>query len=120
MLLTVLKSKLHLATITSADLHYQGSLAIDLDIMEKVGLLPYEKILVANVNNGERLETYAIPAERGSKIFLLNGAAAHKGRVGDRVIIMSFVQLNEQETKNWNPKMLVLDEANNIINAKHC
>ena len=114
MKLSMLKSKIHKARITQADLHYEGSLGIDLDLLDKVGIRPYEKILVVNVNNGERLETYAIASPRGSKEFLLNGAAARKGDVGDTIIIMSFAELTPEEAEKWLPKVIVLGEKNDI------
>jgi aspartate 1-decarboxylase len=115
MLLTLLKSKLHQLCITDVELEYVGSLAIDPDLMDAVGLLPYEKILVANLANGERLETYAIPGTRGTARVCLNGAAAHKGSVGDRVIVMSFCQLSESETKIHSPRVARFDAHNRII-----
>lgn len=114
MTLTLLKSKIHKARITMADLHYEGSLGIDQDLMDIVGIRPWEKILVVNINNGERLETYAIPSPRGSKEFLLNGAAARKGSVGDQIIIMSFGEMSEGEAEGFQPKIIVLDQDNNI------
>lgn len=114
----LLKSKIHKATITFCDLHYEGSLAIDLDLMDACGMLPYERILVVNANNGERLETYAIPAERGSKIFGLNGAAARRGIVGDRLTIMSFASIPVETASAHKPTVIVLDEANEIVERK--
>ena len=97
-----------------ADLHYEGSLGIDLDLLDEVGITPWEKILVVNINNGERLETYAIPSPRGSKEFLLNGAAARKGSIGDQIIIMSFAQINAADASSHLPKVIVLNEKNDI------
>ena len=114
MTVTVLKSKIHKARVTMADLHYEGSLGIDLDLMDEVGITPWEKILVVNINNGERLETYAIPSPRGSKEFLLNGAAARKGSVGDQIIIMSFAQIQAENAESHLPKIIVLDRNNDI------
>jgi len=114
MTLTLLKSKIHKAQITMADLHYEGSLGIDLDLMDEVGIRPWEKILVVNITNGERLETYAIPSPRGSKEFLLNGAAARKGSVGDQIIIMSFAEVSESEAETFLPKIIVMNKENNI------
>jgi aspartate 1-decarboxylase len=114
MLVSLLKSKIHKARITQADLHYEGSLGIDQDIMDEVGLAPWERILVSNNSNGERLETYAIPAPRGSKVFLLNGAAARKGTVGDQIIIMSFAQIEADKAQDHLPKVIVLNEYNEI------
>ena len=113
--ISLLKSKLLRAEITDRALHYEGSLAIDSALMEAVGLLPYEKILVANIANGERFETYAIEAPKGSHLISLNGAAAHKGKIGDRVVIMSFAQIDAKEAKDWKPKVLVLSEKNRQV-----
>jgi aspartate 1-decarboxylase len=113
--INLLKSKLLRAEITDRALHYEGSLAIDSALMEAVGLLPYEKILVANIANGERFETYAIEAPKGSHMISLNGAAAHKGEIGDRVVIMSFAQIDAKEAKGWKPKVLVLSEKNSQV-----
>ena len=82
--------------------------------MDIVGIRPWEKILVVNINNGERLETYAIPSPRGSKEFLLNGAAARKGSVGDQIIVMSFGEMSEGEAEGFQPKIIVMDQDNNI------
>ena len=113
--ISLLKSKLLRAEITDRALHYEGSLAIDSALMEAVGLLPYEKILVANIANGERFETYAIEAPKGSHVISLNGAAAHKGKIGDQVVIMSFGQVDVKEAKDWKPKVLVLSEKNSKV-----
>lgn len=115
MQLSLLKSKLLRAEITDRALHYEGSLAIDSVLMSAVGLLQYEKILVANISNGERFETYAIEAPEGSQVISLNGAAAHKGMIGDRIVIMSFAQVDTSEAKNWKPKVLVLSERNSQV-----
>ena len=93
MLLEMLKGKIHRARITQCYVDYEGSLEIDIELLEKAGILPYEKILVVNATNGSRLETYAIPGKAGSGIFCLNGAAAHRGSVGDIITIMCFVFL---------------------------
>ena len=118
MKLNLVKSKIHRAVITQADLHYEGSLAIDLDLMEAANLFPYERILVVNMTNGERLETYAIPGERGSKVFCLNGAAAHRGDEGDIITIMSFAHFDLEESKGFKPTVIVMDKENNIIQRK--
>jgi aspartate 1-decarboxylase len=114
MLVYLLKSKLHRAQVTEANLNYEGSLTIDRDLMDKAGLLPYEKILCSNMSNAERFETYAIPGERGSGQIILNGAAAHLGKPGDRLTIMSFTQIDAVEAKFWKPHVLVLGEKNAI------
>ena len=115
MQVTLLKSKLLRAEVTDRALHYEGSLAIDSALMEQVGLLPYEKIIVANIANGERFETYAIEAPKGSHTISLNGAAAHKGELGDLLVIMSFAQFDEAEAKAWKPKVLVLADGNKRV-----
>ena len=115
MQVTLLKSKLLRAEVTDRALHYEGSLAIDSALMKQVGLVPYEKILVANIANGERLETYAIEAPKGSHTISLNGAAAHKGQVGDLLVIMSFAQIEEAEVRSWKPKVLVLGDGNKTV-----
>jgi aspartate 1-decarboxylase len=117
MRIELLKSKLHQACVTQSDLHYEGSLGIDIELMEAVGFYAYEKILVTNINNGVRLETYAIPEPFGSRRIILNGAAARHGCVGDRIIIMSFCWLEESEVREGKhkPRVLRLDERNEPI-----
>ena len=105
MQLILLKAKLHRIRVTEADLNYEGSLTLDPDDMEAVGIVPYEKILCADVENGNRFETYAIAGERGSHVCFLNGAAAHKGKIGDRLIVMAFAQMSEEEAKGWTPRV---------------
>lgn len=111
----MLKSKIHRAKITEANLYYEGSFTIDQDILEMADMLPYEKVAIVNINNGERFETYAIPGERGSRVFCLNGAAARKGAVGDNVIIISYANFNEDEVKNHKPTVILLGKDNNIV-----
>ncbi|MGA2298679.1 MAG: aspartate 1-decarboxylase [FCB group bacterium] len=111
----LLKSKIHRARITEANLYYEGSFTIDEDILEEADLLPYEKVSVVNINNGERFETYVIPGKRGSRIFCLNGAAARKGTVGDEIIIISYVSLSPEEIKKHKPTIILVDKDNNII-----
>ena len=118
MLIEMLKSKIHRACLTGCDLDYEGSLSVDLDTLDRAGILPYEKILVVNATNGERLETYAIPAPRGSRTFLLNGAAARKGMIGDRVTIMAFASVTPEEAKAWKPTTLLLDANNRIVRKR--
>ena len=115
MLLEMLKGKIHRARITQCYVDYEGSLEIDIELLEKAGILPYEKILVVNATNGSRLETYAIPGEAGSGIFCLNGAAAHRGRVGDIITIMCFANFTPEEAAEFRPKVVVLDEKNQIV-----
>jgi aspartate 1-decarboxylase len=108
----MLKSKLHRAAVTESSLDYEGSLTIDVALMDAVRIAPYEKILVANLANGERFETYAIPAPAGSRTICLNGATAHKGAVGDRLIVFAFAQVPEERVPAHRPLMLTLDERN--------
>lgn len=112
---TLLRSKIHKATITHCHLDYEGSLGIDVDFLEACGMLPYEKILVGNISNGKRFETYAIPEERGSKMIRLNGAAAHLGQPGDLLVIMSFCQIPYEEARAHKPRVLVLGPANQTM-----
>jgi len=116
---TLLHAKLHHLRVTQADLEYLGSLTIDEDLMDAVGLCTYEKILVANLDNGQRLETYAIPGPRGSRIACLNGAAAYMGKVGDRLIVMAFAQMDEKEAAACQPKVVRLDAENRIVGAAY-
>ena len=118
MLIQVLKNKIHRARLTRCDVDYEGSLEIDLEYLEQAGILPYEKILVVNRSNGERLETYAIPGEPGARRFCLNGPAAHKGKVGDVVTIMAFSICSEEEARSIVPRVIVLDEDNRIVIRK--
>ncbi|MDD4871020.1 MAG: aspartate 1-decarboxylase [Kiritimatiellae bacterium] len=110
--LIMLKSKLHNAIVTGVEPEYEGSLKIDSQLMDSVKLRPYEKILIANLANGNRFETYAIPAERGSGTICLNGATCFLGSVGDRIIIFSFCTVSEEEAAYHRPLILVLDEKN--------
>ena len=112
MTVTLLRAKLHRIRVTEACLDYTGSLTVDLDLMEAAGIFPHEKILCANVENGERFETYAIPGPRGSGVCCLNGAAAHKGKVGDRLIVMAFGQFSPEEAASHQPRVVFLDEKN--------
>ena len=114
----MLTGKIHRARITACELDYEGSLEIDPQILDAAGILPYEKILVVNRSNGERLETYAIPGQAGSKVFCLNGPAAHKGNVGDVVTIMAFSLLDSAEALTYEPIIAVLGADNNIIERK--
>ena len=115
MLIQILKSKIHRAEVTAASLNYEGSLSIDRDLMDSVGLVPYEKVLCSNLANGERFETYAIPGERGSRAIVLNGATAHLGQVGDRLTIMSYTSVEEALAKKWEPRVIVLGKKNTVV-----
>ena len=103
--LEILKAKLHRIKVTEACLDYEGSLTLDPDDMEAVGILPYEKILCADVENGNRFETYAIAGTRGTHVCCLNGAAAHQGKVGDRLIVMAFARMSETEAEGFTPQV---------------
>jgi aspartate 1-decarboxylase len=116
MLVHLLKSKIHRAQITAANVDYEGSLTIDRDLMDRIGLHPYERILCSNMANAARFETYAISGDRGSGQIILNGAAALLGKPGDRLTIMSFTEVDEQEARNWKPRVIVLGPNNSIIN----
>lgn len=117
MKIEMLKSKLHQACVTDGNVAYEGSLGIDIELMEAVGLFPYEKILVGNMNNGQRFETYAIAEPFGSRRIVLNGATARLGVPGDRIIIMSFCHLEEADVREGKhrPRVLRLDEHNEPI-----
>lgn len=115
----MLKAKIHRASITMADLTYEGSLSIDYELMEAVGLREFERIHIYNINNGERFETYAIKAESKSGIIGLNGAAARKGMVGDRIIIVSYCLLSQDELHDYRPKIALLDHKNKIKRMIH-
>ena len=118
MQLHLLKSKLHRAVVTGGSLNYEGSLAIDEDLMDQAGFLPYEKILCGNMSNGNRFETYAIPAKRGSGHIVLNGAVARLGTIGDLLTIMSFAAVDQEEARTWEPRVLVLGAGNKIVNTR--
>ena len=115
MTVTLLKSKLHRIKVTEAKLDYTGSLTIDEDLMDAVGMYNYEKLLVANVDNGERFETYAMRGPRGSGVCCLNGAAAHKGKVGDLLIVMTWAQMPEEDAKAFIPKVGIIGEGNRLV-----
>ena len=109
MLVTLLKSKLHRIRVTEANLDYTGSLTVDEDMMDAAGFFRHEKILCADLENGNRFETYIIPGPRGSRVCCLNGTAAHKGAVGDRLIVMAFAQMTPDEARFHEPKVLFCD-----------
>lgn len=110
----MLKSKLHRATVTKASLHYEGSVTIDRDLMEAADLIPYERVDIYNVSNGERFSTYVIEGGRGSGVIGLNGAAARKGAEGDLVIIASYVSVEDNDARDWTATCVFLDERNRI------
>lgn len=112
MMLTMLKGKIHRATVKQAEVDYIGSITIDSELMEAAGILEYEKVQVADVNNGKRLETYVIAGEPGSGMICLNGAAAHYVEVGDKVIIMCYAQVDEREAAQMKPRVVFVDDDN--------
>jgi aspartate 1-decarboxylase len=114
----LLKSKIHRAMVTGGNVAYEGSLTIDTDLMNKVGLVPYERILCSNMANGNRFETYAIPGKPGSRNIVLNGAAALLGKKGDRLTIMSFTEVTGAKAKRWKPRVIVLGKGNSILNER--
>lgn len=114
MLVTLMRSKLHRATVTQSDLDYEGSISIDRDLMDAAGILPHEQVDVLNINNGARFTTYAIEAPRGSKVIGVNGAAARLVQKNDKVIIVTFGQLPLAEASDWNPNVVLLDDGNLI------
>ncbi len=119
MQLTILKAKLHQARVTRCELNYEGSCAIDGTLMDVAGIHQYEQIHIYNLANGGRLTTYAIRAEDDSGIISVNGAAARKALPGDRIIICAYISLDEQQLTHFKPKLVYLDDDNNIINKCH-
>ncbi len=115
MLINILKGKIHRATVTEANIHYMGSITIDEELMEHAGMMPYEKVLVVSLESGERLETYVIKGKKGSKVICLNGAAARKILKDDKVIILSFALIDEEKARNFKPRVVYVDNKNNII-----
>ena len=111
----MMKSKIHRATVTQADLHYVGSIGIDRDLMEAADLLEGEKVTIADITNGARLETYVIPAPRGSGTITINGAAAHLVNAGDLVIIISYTMLEDAEARKLVPTVVHVDEHNRVV-----
>lgn len=114
------KSKLHRATVTQSALNYVGSITIDEDLMDAADIYVNEKVQVVNVNNGARLETYAIPGERGSGVICLNGAAARLVQPGDKVIIITYAVMDDEKSVNFMPTVVFVDEKNKIIEVKNC
>lgn len=113
--LTLLKCKLHRARVTHAEVDYEGSCAIDKHMLDAAGILPYEQIQIYNVSNGERFTTYAIEAEAGSGVVSVNGAAAHRARPGDIVIICAYATMSAAEATAFKPRLIYLDDANRIV-----
>jgi len=115
MILTMMKAKLHRAAVTQADLHYEGSIAIDRDLLDAAGILPHEQVDVLDINNGQRFTTYAIEAPRGSRVFGVNGAAARLVQPGDRIIVVSYAQMEAEAARNFEPTVVQLDERNEPV-----
>ncbi|MEH1055807.1 aspartate 1-decarboxylase [Micromonospora sp. CPCC 206171] len=112
---TMLKSKIHRATVTQADLHYVGSVTVDQDLLDAADLLPGEQVAIVDVTNGARLETYVIPGERGSGVIGINGAAAHLVHPGDLVILISYGQLDDAEARSYRPRVVHVDADNKVV-----
>jgi len=119
MKLTMLKSKIHRVTVTHAELDYEGSCAIDQNLMDKAGILPFEQLHIYNVANGERFTTYAITAPRGSCTIGVNGAAAHKANAGDLLIICTYADIEAAEAEHFNPALVYVDQHNAITHTSH-
>ncbi|TDT68611.1 L-aspartate 1-decarboxylase [Hypnocyclicus thermotrophus] len=114
MILSMLKAKIHRATVTQAELDYVGSITIDVELLEQSGINEYEKVHIVDINNGERFETYTIAGERGSGVICLNGAAARMVQKNDKIIIMAYCQLDSEEVENHKPKVIFVDDNNKI------
>jgi aspartate 1-decarboxylase len=112
---TFFKSKIHRATVTHADLHYEGSVTIDEDLLDAAGIWEYEAVHVWNITRGSRIQTYAIKGERGSGIICINGAAAHLNKPGDLVILATFAELEESEARSFKPTVVLVDSRNKIV-----
>ena len=115
MLRCMLRAKIHMATVTESNLAYEGSITIDEGILSKAGIIPYEQVMISNVNNGERFETYVIPGKKGSGEICLNGPTARKGVVGDKVIIFCYSYFEDGKTRNLKPRIIKVDAGNRII-----
>ena len=119
MLIEMLKGKIHRARVTQAELNYVGSVTIDRTLMDAAGILEYEKVQIADVDNGVRLETYVIAGEAGSGVICLNGAAARCVSTGDKVIIMAYAQVTPEEAQSFKPKVVFVDDANRPVRVTH-
>lgn len=114
MTITMLKAKIHRATVTQAELDYVGSITVDMDLLEQAGILEYEKVQIVDVNNGSRFETYTIAGERGSGVMCLNGAAARMVQTGDKIILMAYAQVTPEEASELRTTVLFVDEKNKV------
>lgn len=115
---TMLRGKIHRATVTGADLHYEGSVTVDLDLLERADILPYERVDIWNVTNGERFQTYALAGQRGSGVLCINGAAAHKASAGDLVIVAAFATVDEAAARTWKPRCVFVDARNRPVELR--
>jgi aspartate 1-decarboxylase len=115
---TMFRSKIHRATVTGADLHYEGSVTIDADLLERADILPYQQVDIWNVTNGERFTTYALAGQRGSGVVCINGAAAHKANKGDLVIIATFGVMSDAEARAWTPTCVFVDGRNRPVDTR--
>jgi aspartate 1-decarboxylase len=118
MTISMFKAKLHRLRVTQADLYYEGSITVDQELLDAAGILPYEKVQVVNVNNGNRLETYTIPGEPGERTVCLNGPAARLAATGDQVIVISYAELTPSEARQHHPRVVLVDEDNNVKETK--
>lgn len=118
MLISICKAKIHQATVIEANLNYEGSITIDKKLMEQAGILPYEKVQVVNLNNGSRFDTYVIVGKANSGIICLNGPAARLGQKGDKVIIIAYAMMEEEEAVGFKPKLVYVDGKNKVIKKK--
>lgn len=119
MTITMLKSKIHRATVTQAELNYVGSITVDIDLLEQSGIYEYEKVHIVDVNNGARFETYTIAGERGSGVMCLNGAAARMVQTGDKIILMAYADVTPEEAKELKPAVVFVDEKNKVCEITH-
>ena len=115
---TLFKSKIHRAKVTQAELYYEGSLTIDADLMKRANILPYERVQVVNVNNGQRFDTYAIVGDAHSGVICLNGAAARLGQVGDEIIIITYAEFSDEEARIHHPTVVLVDKHNRVTEVK--
>lgn len=115
---TMLKSKIHRATVTEANLHYEGSITIDTDLMEAADIIPYEMVHVLDIDNGNRLQTYAIEGRRGSGVICINGAAARLVHQGDTVIILTYTDMDEEQAQCHHPRLVYVNDRNELVSAK--
>jgi len=118
MLRCILRAKIHIATVTESNLSYEGSITIDEKILEKAEILPYEQVMISNLNNGERFETYVIPGKRESGEICLNGPTARKGIIGDKIVIFCYGFIEEKKMKRFKPEIVLLNEENKILKVK--